>query len=213
MSYKTEWRILVTCIILCVLAIIVFGLLLTCAGCEQRLTKQEWYDKYVPADINEARAMAIMVDAEAKAEAKLKTIKTMNAVKTWCVIGIMGSVVAIAIGLALRIRLAALLGGIGLLACFAGYGLAHAEIVYSKYIAVVGSIFSVGVLSIVIFIVCRALIQIVKGGEWFKQAAKNNLDDEAVKFFKCSQESAQNPSATKKSATEKIVDGIKKKIL
>ena len=136
-----------------VIAAVVLVALIFLSGCEQQLTKDEWYARYVPEDVNEAYAMAILVDAEAKAEAKLKTIETMNTIKTYCVIGIIGAVAAIAIGLALRIRLAATLGGVGLLACGAGYGLTHAELVYGKYIAIVGSAFSVIVLGVVIFIV------------------------------------------------------------
>lgn len=197
---------------------LIFSLvLLFAAGCAQQMTKEEWESQYKPKDANEARAMAIWyagkTDSDAKlkeAEAKIETITMMNKFKMFCVVGIVCSVIAIAVGLALNIKLVATLGMVGLLGCGAGYGLACAEIIYGKYIAMVGSIFSVAVMGTVIFIVCRTLIAVVKGGEWFKNEAISM--PEAVEVFKKAQTAAQNSTEKVASITEKVVDKIRSKI-
>jgi hypothetical protein len=192
--------------------------LLFAASCARQMTKEEWESQYKPKNANEAGAMAIWYAAKTESDAKLReaearieTITMMNKFKMFCVVGIVCSVIAIAVGLALNIKLAATLGMVGLLGCGAGYGLAYAEIVYGKYIAIVGSIFSIVVLSAIIFVICRTLIQVVKGGEWFKNEAAI-VAPEAVALFQKAQKTAQNGTEAVVSTTEKIVDKIRSKI-
>jgi len=176
--------------------------LLFIVGCasEERLTKDEWLIRYKPTDANEASAMAILQTKLKEADGKVIIALMMNKFKIACVIGLMGSIIALGIGLWLRMKITVIAGGLGVAACLVGYSLITADLLLGKYLAIGGLAFGLIICGIVIFLVVRALIQTVKGNEVFKT---NTSDGVSLKLFKEAQKSKQKP------ITEGIIDRIR----
>jgi len=171
-------------------------LLLLVVGCqEERITRDQWEQLYKPETIEQAEAMAVLTTAKTKAESEAETLRIMNKFKIACAIGFVGAVVALGVGLWLRMKLVVGLGIVGVMACLAGYSLACADIVYGKHVAVGGLIFGVVIGAITIFIIVKALIEIIKGNEVFKK----NTSGQVLDVFRDAQRGLQN------SLTEVIV--------
>ncbi len=153
-----------------VIAVIAAGIWLV--GCQpqpEQITKEQWLERYKPETIEQAEAMAVLNNAKIEAESKAKTLAIMNKFKIACAVGLVGSIVAFGIGLWLRMKLVVGLGIVGVMGCLAGYCLVSADIVYGKIVATVGLIFGVIIGGMTIFILVRALYEIVKGGERLKE--------------------------------------------
>ena len=183
--------------ILILLAVLPAFLLASCAV-QEKLTKDQWAERYKPETVEEGNAMAVLQTKVIEAEAKAKTLATMNKFKIACAVGFVLSMIAFGIGLWLKMKLHAGLGIVGMMGCLAGYGLACADIVYGKHLAVIGLVYGVAIGGITIFAVIRALVEIIKGGEIFKKAAAVDLI--SVAQFKEAQGLVQSP------ITEKLVE-------
>lgn len=176
-------------------------LVLTLVGCtsEQKLTEEQWVERYKPETLEQAEAMAVLNTAKVEAESKAKTLETMNKFKIACAIGFVGAIIAIGIGVWLRMKLFVGGGCVGIMACLAGYGLACADIIYGKWVAVGGLVLGVVVGGITIFIVVRALMEIIKGNEIFK----GDLSDQTKDAFRIIHSSKSG--GVQHALTEKIV--------
>jgi len=178
---------------------LLLGLAFYCIGCEESLTEKQWVERYKPETIEQAEAMATLNTAKVKAESEAETLRIMNKFKIACAIGFVGAIIALGVGLWLRMKLLVGIGVIGVAGCLAGYSLACADIVYSKHVAVVGLVFGVAVGGATLYIIIRALMEIIKGNEMFKKDAPANVIDTFKKAH------SLKDGGTQHSLTEKIV--------
>ena len=118
---------------------VIILLLLAClSGCEQKLTQEEWELRFKPTDPNQGEAMAILRERTIAAESKAESLIMINRFKMACAAGFVASIVAVGIGVWLRIKSAYVLGCISVIACLSGYGLMLADINYGKYLGLGG---------------------------------------------------------------------------
>lgn len=196
-----KWQIL-----LVVIAVFGLAVMLGCQPKAERITKEQWNERYKPETLEQGQAMAVLNSAKIKAESEAKTLAIMNKFKIACAIGFVGSIVALGIGLWLRMKLVVGLGIVGAMACLAGYGLACADIVYGKYVAVGGLIFGVVIGGMTIFVLVRAFREVVAGGEEYKRRMAGFEDCRIANFENAHRE------AQKHNSTKKLVKKTAKKV-
>lgn len=168
-----------------IITIILFSLLL--AGCEQRLTKEEWMKTWpAPTTIGQAQAMATLETELLLAKAKVSSLESLDKFKIMCAIGAVASIFAIALGVKS-------IGAAGLIACLGGFVLAFAGSEYAKWVGVVGLVMGVAAGVYATYIIIVAIKQVVTGNEKFKI----DVDNSVVAKFKEAQKKIQNSSTAK----------------
>jgi len=178
--------------------------ILSCYGCQERLTQRQWESQYKPADPNQAEAMAILKERTIAAESKAESLARVDKFKMACAAGFVASIVAIGVGIWLRMKVAYAIGSISAIACLSGYGLMLADVNYGRYLGLGGLLLSLLVCAMTIYVAVRALIQVIKGNEIFKGiTASDSTKLEVLNDFKDAQRQIQG------GTTEKIVDGIR----
>ena len=148
--------------------LIILSLCLFLFGCqtEEKYTKEQWLERYKPADVNQANAMAILQTDLIKAKSDAASQSMMDKFKMACIAGAVASVIAVVCGFRL-------LGAAGLAGCIAGFGLAYASSEYAKYVAIGGLVFGLAIGGFAVYIIIRALREIVVGQEKAKEVDKN----------------------------------------
>lgn len=181
-----------------IIAIII--ILLVIFGCEETYTKQECYDNVLPADMNMAMGISVVETArtEAATEAKIKLMSAI--IEKSCSVAAIACVAVFLIGLYLRSKLIVISSIGGLITFTVGAFWMAARTQHPKIIAGVGLGIMGLVLASLVFIVIlnrKALVQVIKGNEKFKEASLG------VETFKTAQIEAQSKT------TEKIVSSIR----
>ena len=141
-------------------------LLLSITGCAERLTQEQWIDRYKPDDANQANAMSILQTRLIEAKSRAESQSMMDKFKIACAIGAVASVIAVVCGFRL-------LGAAGLLGCITGFGLAYAGSEYAKYVAIGGLVYGVAVGGFAIYVIIRALREVIHGEENAKKIDGN----------------------------------------
>lgn len=73
-------------------------ILLACCGCQERLTKQQWETRYVPADVNAAMAKVAYEKGMKLATQKAKSASRIDWAIFLCLVGAIGCGAAIVLG-------------------------------------------------------------------------------------------------------------------
>ena len=139
-----------------------------CAAERLQMTQQEWLQRYKPETEKQAKAMAILQTELIRAEAEKESLAVMDKFKIACAIGVGVSIVAIGIGLWLKIGFISVIGGVGVLACLSGFGLAYAGSELTKYVAWGGLILGTSGGACTVYLVGRVIKELISQIEFIK---------------------------------------------
>lgn len=189
------------------------------AGCNWFAAKSstESLDSHIPKDAIEAEAMSIYRAEISRAEnetlklkADIENQKRFNLLSIFFIVGMVGSVVAIILGVK------AIVGIAGFSGCAIGLGLAWANIQFPLVLGLFGLVVGIGAGGYAIFVWVSSLKKVVAGNEIAKeeisQMSFSSLVPSTIKdVFSAAQNETQGSTDKVKSATTKLVDKIRNK--
>lgn len=175
-------------------------LLLFIWGCAspQRLTKDEWLERYKPETLEQGQAMAVLQGELVEAKGKVASLQSLDKIKVACAAG---AVLSLFAAIFFKMKL---LGGAGVAACLLGFCLAYAGTEVPQWLAYIGLAYSVIVGCCGGYILVRAFREVVAGGELFKvldfrqSKYKEREHDAGRVLFADAQDIAQEHNSTKK---------------
>jgi len=140
-----------------------------CAPAEERLSKQQWNERYKPETVRQGRAMAVLQAELEIAKGKVASLKTLDKIKIACGIGFFGSLIAFGVGFRK-------LGLIGAFACLALFCLAYAGSEHAKYLGYIGLAYGAGLGGYGLFVLITAFKEVVAGAQDVKNYAVSALN-------------------------------------